>query len=190
MASKALPSPEVLRQLLRYEPETGKLFWLPRGPEWFSGGSHGGSDATAKGWNARFANQPAFNSECQSGHLMGALFGVFYFAHRVAYRMAHGDGPHGFIDHIDGDPKNNRISNLRDTTRGENNRNAPRTRANTSGVTGVGWYAPGGVWRAEIRAHGERYYLGAFAEKGDAVAARKAAEVRFGFHPNHGRAAP
>ena len=27
MAKHQLPSPEVLRQLLRYEPETGKLFW-------------------------------------------------------------------------------------------------------------------------------------------------------------------
>ena len=35
MAPKALPSPEVLRQLLCYEPDTGKLFWKERSRDMF-----------------------------------------------------------------------------------------------------------------------------------------------------------
>lgn len=38
MATKPLPTPTELRQLLRYEPETGKLLWRERGPQWFSEG--------------------------------------------------------------------------------------------------------------------------------------------------------
>ena len=40
MANKPLPTPEVLRQLLTYDPETGKLFWAQRGAEWFTDGTY------------------------------------------------------------------------------------------------------------------------------------------------------
>jgi len=38
MADRADITPELLRQLLRYEPETGKLFWKARTPDMFQDG--------------------------------------------------------------------------------------------------------------------------------------------------------
>ena len=38
MATKPIPTPEQLRQLVRYEADTGKLFWLPRDVSWFTDG--------------------------------------------------------------------------------------------------------------------------------------------------------
>jgi len=47
-----------------------------------------------------------------------------YLAHRLAWFYIHGDWPVGEIDHINQDRTDNRISNLRDVTRSENNRNS------------------------------------------------------------------
>jgi len=56
--ARDLPTPERLRQLLRYEPETGLLFWLARPREMFS------TQRAFSTWNARFAGQQAFNLGC------------------------------------------------------------------------------------------------------------------------------
>ena len=60
--------------------------------------------------------------------------------------------------------------------------------ANTdSSLVGVVWNISTGKWRAQIVFDGKRKHLGYFTEKTDAIAARKAAEVKYGFHANHGR---
>ena len=59
-------------------------------------------------------------------------------AHRVIYEMFFGEIPSGkFIDHIDGDRKNNSIHNLRLVDRAGNSRNHKTRSTNTSGFTGV-----------------------------------------------------
>lgn len=50
---------------------------------------------------------------------------------------------------------------------------------NTSGVTGVEWWASKGRWRASICFKGRRYYLGSYARFEDAVNARKRGEEKF-----------
>jgi hypothetical protein len=176
-----------LRQLIRYEPETGKLFWLERPAGMFVDGAYGGAASSAKTWNKRFAGKEALTTTHNKGHFRGGIFGTNYNAHRVAWALHSGEWPAGQIDHINGNPKDNRIANLRDVSGAENSRNQKLRCTNTSGAMGVHWDAKGKKWRCNIRANGNRIHLGTFTELSEAVAARKSAETAYGFHPNHGR---
>ena len=180
-------APDVLRQLLRYEPETGRLFWREREAAWFSVGKDGATRNAAK-WNARFAGKEAINSASAShGYLDGAVLGQGVLAHRVAFAIAHGRWPVG-IDHIDGDRRNNRLSNLREADQAENTLNAKIRADNKSGASGV-WRLKRGGWRARIKRSGVIEDLGTFQTKEAAVEAWRIAAARLGFHPNHGRLA-
>jgi hypothetical protein len=71
-----------------------------------------------------------------------------------------------------------------------NKRNQPMALNNTSGVTGVRWRPARGRWVAQIMV-GRRYkHLGYFGTLAEAAAARKKAEMSYGFHVNHGRRGP
>ena len=173
MAAKALPSPEYLRQRLRYDPDTGKLYWR----------EHVSMSAQ---WNGRYAGREAFTARKQGGYRVGAVDGANMLAHRVVWALWHGSWPDEQIDHLDHDPGNNQVHNLRDASQIENGRNLPRSKANTSGATGVVWCRQTNLWRAQITVSGRGIALGRFDSFDDAVAARKAAEARYGFHDNHG----
>jgi hypothetical protein len=96
-----------------------------------------------------------------SGYLVVTVDGMRLLAHRIAFAMSHGEWPHGQIDHIDGNRTNNRLSNLRDVTPGENNQNQRRARGNsTSGFLGVSRQRQ--RWKAEIKLDGRRYCLGTY----------------------------
>lgn len=187
MAVKALPSQEVLCQILRYETDTGKLFWKERGLEWFNAEKQT-REHNAAIWNGKNAGKEAFITALPLGHRYAGIFGVKYLAHRVAWKMAYGTDPIG-IDHIDGDPTNNRLSNLREAPQSVNGKNARVRKNNTSGVMGVCWAQRLSKWVAQINVDYRKIHLGVFEEFDDAVAARKAAEIAHDFHPNHGRAA-
>lgn len=109
-----------------------------------------------------------------------------YLAHRLVWLYVHGEFPPQFIDHINGDPSDNRIENLRSASASQNQRNKGMQQNNTSGVTGVGWDAPNNKWRVGIRAEGKDKTVGRFHLLSDAIAARKDAEIKYGFHANHG----
>jgi hypothetical protein len=106
--------------------------------------------------------------------------------HRVVFAVVHGRWPEGQIDHIDGDPTNNRIENLREVSGLENQRNMKRYTSNTSGYTGVRRTASG-KWQALITDNGRRIHLGVFEDVGDAAAAYRAKADELGYHKNHGR---
>lgn len=60
--------------------------------------------------------------------------------HRIIWTIVFGEiGDGHVIDHIDGDPFNNRIENLRSIPSGENTRNARKRKDNSTGVTGVSY---------------------------------------------------
>lgn len=61
-----------------------------------------------------------------------------------------------------------------------------RRETNKSGVTGVSWYKRSGKWRAQIIVDGRALHLGLFDSFDEAVAVRKAANEKFGYHPDHG----
>lgn len=167
-----LPSRDLLARLLRYDPETGLLYWLA-------------CDAVPH-TPARTPGKRAFSCRTAKGYYRGGLLGRNVMAHRAVWKLHHGTDPIE-IDHIDGNPGNNRIENLRAVDRQGNVRNARIRKTNKSGVQGVHRHC--GKWVAQIRAGGRQVYLGAFERLEDAAAARRNAERLHGYHPNHGRAA-
>lgn len=177
MATRADITPELCRQLLRYEPETGKLFWKPRPLSAFP------CERTGKTWNTRFADKQAFTATSRGYHI-GTIEYIMVKAHRVAWAIYYGEWPE-VIDHINGDPADNRIANLRSISQGENLTNLARRSDNKSGVTGV--YQFGDRWAAEVKRGGKKTWLGYFDTFEDACAARQQAQADHGFHENHGR---
>lgn len=75
-------------------------------------------------------------TKTKEGYIRVKYRGVSYLAHRVVWRIFHGDVPDLHIDHINGDTVDNRVENLRPTTNGENFANTPKIRS-SSGYRGV-----------------------------------------------------
>ena len=182
MAAKALPSQEALRQLLDYDPETGALIWRERGAEWFTDGVKQKAKDFAARWNSAYAGKPAI-SAFSEGYKTGTLLGRPVSAHRVIWAWWHGEEADN-VDHINGDTSDNRLINLRSVTKADNARNHKLRRDNASGLVGI-HRRGAGVWIVQIKGR----HLGTFRCLGQAIKARKAAERRLGYHPNHGRAA-
>lgn len=170
-----------ISRLLKADFETGKLFWLPRPLSMFRG--EGFCDA----WNFKYACEEAFLTIGPSGYLQSQVLGKNYLAHRVLWLLHTGTWPAQFVDHINGNPIDNRLVNLRAVTRRENSRNRSLQRNNTSGTVGVFWNGTTNKWQATICIDERKYSLGNYDDIEDAIAARKRGEVRCGFHENHGR---
>lgn len=120
------------------------------------------------------------------GYIKIGVNGRHYKAHRIAWLLIHGYWPEE-IDHINGDGYDNRLSNLREVTHKENQRNQKLLSNNKSGTCGVFWKKQDSVWGAQIKINGRQKHLGYFKDKSDAILARKAADREHGFHENHGR---
>jgi hypothetical protein len=181
MAEARLPTPAQLCQLLRYEPETGKLYWRERPSLSFPSEGH------ARRWNGLWANQEALAHISADGYFKGKIWGAPMRAHRVIWAMVHGAWPEHDIDHINHNRADNRLANLRAVSRAENLKNMTMRRDNTSGVAGVTWKKETGRWNASIFTDGKRRHLGYYDSIAEAANARAAAEQEYGFHKNHGR---
>lgn len=185
MAKKPLPTIEELRQLLRYEPETGRLYWREREAKWFPDG-YRSAQGNANNWNAQYAGGEAGAVHKNGYRYFSMPNGRRVLAHRAAYAIHHGEWPE-VCDHIDGDPLNNRIENLRSGTQGENLKNARKWSHNTSGRTGVRFDNRRKKWTAHIKVNQKQINLGASENYDEAVKLREAAEMKYGFSERHGR---
>jgi hypothetical protein len=172
-----LPPVSRLHELFRYDPVTGKLFWRPRK----------GPPKQVNQWNSRNADKEAGWLE-PNGYRRVIVDDEFVLAHRVVWALAYGVWPLKEIDHEDQNRSNNVLNNLQDAGPQLNNINKSMARTNKSGCTGVYQSQTPGKWKAQIKLGRQNEYLGTFGSFDDAVAARKQAEKRLGFSPNHGRA--
>jgi hypothetical protein len=154
-----------LKELLDYNPETGVFIW--------------------KVANRRTKSGSVAGTLC-NGYVKIGIGGKHYSAHRLAWLYVYGIFPKKQIDHINQDRSDNRILNLREVSTIDNGRNRVMQKNNTSGITGVQWRKSRGKWVSVIKIAGELRYLGCFSVKEDAIKARKEAEAKYGFHPNHG----
>jgi hypothetical protein len=97
----------------------------------------------------------------QLGYIIVSINRHRYLAHRLAWFMHYGYWPTGVIDHINMNPADNRISNLRDTTRRVNQENRRKAQQNSSTkLLGAFKYKNG--FRSQIKAKGVLYNLGVF----------------------------
>ena len=136
---------EQLVQYLSYDVSTGKFTWAkpPR-------------RGVSAGLPAGFAHS--------HGYACIGFRGEVFYAHRVAWRMSHGKWPKLVIDHMNGDPKDNRISNLREVTQQHNTQNVRSVpKHNTTGFLGVVAAPCGRAFIAQIATKGKCKHLGRFA---------------------------
>lgn len=104
-----------------------------------------------------------------------------YYAHRLAWLYVHGYMPTTEIDHINQNTSDNRISNLREASKSQNQANVSKMPAkNTSGYRGVYWHKARGKWAAQMMHKGEMLFLGLYSDPVDASNAyvKKARELR------------
>ena len=176
---KTYITPELLRQLLRYDPDSGRLIWKARDMRFCA------TEKSCKAWNTKFAGKEA---GCHDGYgyIKLAVFEKKIQAHRAVWAIVHGVWP-TMVDHINHNGMDNRIANLRDVGDPENSKNKEILRTNTSGVTGVYWDKLTRKWRAKIYVSRKCIHLGLFENIDDAILARKDAELIYGFHDNHGK---
>ncbi|MBI2718138.1 MAG: HNH endonuclease [Rhizobiales bacterium] len=157
--TKATPSIERLRFLLSYDPESGVFRWRAKP-----------NKRTNVGAIAGF-------TDCW-GHRRIEVEGVRIKAHRLAWLFVCGEWPRFVLDHINGNPDDNRIANLRPATASQNMQNSRRYSTNTSGYKGVSLCRQTRRWRAKIVVNGRNVHLGRFlsAEQARSAYASAAAE--------------
>jgi hypothetical protein len=126
-------------------------------------------------WKVSFSSRILVGSEagfCSDQYLAVVIHRKRFFIHRIIWEMHIGPIPNKmFIKHIDGDRKNNRISNLRLVTRSQllSDLHKPRYRiGRTSEFLGVSWCASNQRWTAQICSNGKRYSLGSFTSEFEA----------------------
>lgn len=153
---------EELKKAIYYDPETGHMERHPY----------------VIGAN-RMADRPDGRYEWMM------IDGISYPCSHLAVLYMTGAMPPDKVDHKNGIRNDNRWDNLRLADDSENARNRAIPSTNSSGVMGVRWEA--NKYRAQITFEGVKHHLGMFDTLQEAVAARKEAEARYGFHPNHGR---
>jgi hypothetical protein len=116
----------------------------------------------------------------QSWHIY--LHGKFYKRPRLIYFMFHKDFPiHDptiLLNHIDGDPLNDRIENLRIATHTQVLHNHKLHKHNKSGCSGV-FHEGRNRWQANIGVGGKQIKLGCFSSYEEAVRVRRAAEIKY-----------
>lgn len=152
-------------ELLRYDVESGDLFWrVSRG---------------------RVKAGRVAGSVNYRGYRSVKVDGRDCLAHRLIWLMAHGQMPEADIDHIDGDRLNNRLENLREATRAENGQNVGVQSNNTSGFTGVTWHKGAKKWKAQIGVSRRYKAIGYFDTPEQAAEAYAKAKARLHrFHPD------
>jgi hypothetical protein len=151
---------ERLRELLHYDPATGLLTWLVNPSPRVRIGDVAGRVRS-------------------DGYRIVRADGQRYLAHRLAWLHVHGEWPPHHIDHINGDPSDNRFANLRPATGSQNQANARKPRTNTSGYMGVRWHTAARKWEARIRLSGRQSSLGCFDCPAEAHAAYMAAAKKY-----------
>ena len=168
--TKPMLTQEELKELLNYNPETG-IFTRAI--------NSGRNDRWKKGSVAGYLDD-------SNGYIKVSLLGKRYYAHRLAWLYVHGEFPVNKIDHENHDRTDNRIINIRLASDSQNAMNCSKQVNNTSGTTGVVWDKDLLKWAARIMVNRKCLYLGVFVDIELAKNARKQAEVKYGFHENHG----
>ena len=141
----------------------GKLFWSVR--------------------NGRVNKGDEVGYQRPNGYRIMTIKGQYMYVHRAIFLLHHGYLPE-CIDHIDGNPFNNDINNLRESTKAENNCNRSAGHANKSGHKNIHFRA--GKWRVQITSDGKTKSFGDYFDIN--VAKFVADSMRYALHGKFARA--
>lgn len=178
MTDKLEITPEILRECVLFDGDTGVMIWRKRPPRFFKAGCLP-QEVSCAAWNARYAGKAVLPRVDRHGYSVISFFNRPIFLHRAAWAIYYGEWPNGEIDHINGRRSDNRIGNLRVASRQENMRNR---RIRHDHPLGFGVYpTKTGRWRAQIGVCGKAKYLGEWPTFEQAVSARHIAENKYGF---------
>lgn len=151
-----------LHSYLRFDPESGRFFWRKKPSKRIPIGAPAGFPTG-------------------TGQIRIELAGVRYWAHHLTWLFTYGEWPNGILDHINGNPDDNRIDNLRPADSSKNMQNSKLFCTNSSGFKGVSFCRQTQKWRASITKDTRKHCLGRFSTPDLAHAAyRQAAERMFG----------
>ena len=156
-----------LREVIQYEPLTGVFLW---------------KSSKKSTYILRVAGCLNYY-----GYRVIRIDQTNYTAHRLAWLYTYGKWPDVEIDHINLVKDDNRIYNLREATRSQNQRNTRKLCGNTSGFKGISWNNNAGKWQVYIRTNSKRIHLGYFFSLSDAADAYSTASSKY--HGEFGRVA-
>lgn len=159
-----------LKQLLEYDPQTGKFWWLVNRRWPIVIGDEAGHRHQAKG----------------KVYIRVYIDGTKYYAHHLAWLYTNGVFPKE-LDHWDGDGTHNWFSNLRDVTRAQNTANKLTSNGIFKGVF-QDFRHMNPRWMAKIQVNSKQIYLGTFDSAEEAIAAYQcAADKYYGEFASHNR---
>jgi hypothetical protein len=144
-----------LREYFSYDPDTGVVRRRIGRASWTGAGEEAGS---MRG-----------EYRMVGLRLDGERYGMY--THRLAWALHHGRWPENEIDHVNGVKSDNRLANLREASRSENQRNVGKKRSATSRLKGASYHTTHRLWRARIRHGGSSLHLGWFRTEEAAHAA-------------------
>ena len=150
---------ERLKEVLYYDPDTGKWFWRV---------SIGGSKIHSIAGRIT-----------PDGYRYIQIDKHSYRSGRLAFLYMLGYFPEHEAEHINRDRCDDRWLNIREATRQCNNRNRGIMKSNSSGVTGV--RLDNGYWRSSIGVNGKIIHLSCSKIKTEVVKARWEAEKEYNF---------
>ena len=96
-----------IHEFITYDPENGKVYWKERDIKWFDKPKNRSLSWLHRRWNTSFANKEACNIS-KTGHLRIVLLRKCLLLHRVIWFYMTGEWPKNVIDHINGNPSDNR----------------------------------------------------------------------------------
>lgn len=120
----------------------------------------------------------------KDGYRRVKVRGKQYLEHRVIFAMQYGWWPIE-VDHVDGNPKNNRAENLRAATRPQNQHNARKRYDSRSPIKGVHWCVRDRRWIVVLYAERKKYLGGRYICLGEAV--RRSVKLRCQIHGEFAR---
>lgn len=175
----------LLKELVNYDPKTGIMIWKKRKLHHFKNHSY------LNVFNSQFAGKMV-GSVCNYGYLQTTIsvssldITINTKVHRLAWFYMYGSFPIG-IDHINGNPLDNRLINLREADQELNNKNLKKPSHNTSGLAGVHFDKSRNKWQVQVKIKGKRVFCKRYSCLLDAAAALFSFRKNNGFSIRHGR---
>ena len=157
---------EYLKDHFFYNADTGDLFWRKKTSVF-----------------SKIAVGDVAGCTAKDGRKAVTVLNKRHYIHRIIFLYMYGFCPKQ-IDHINHNPSDNRLANLRPASPSVNQRNRSLNKNNTSGFNGVRMRR--GRWLAQVKINNKVIDLGSYIRKADAITARKEANEKYNFHKNHG----